>query len=504
MIEAHLPILIALVFLSFALIIPLGALLKEELSHGVAVLGGILATALSWVGLIHFAGANAVRYPMAGWMPPIGIEFVYDQLSALILVVINTMATLVLIHSRKIYPSEFPHKQMPFYTVCMLLMLGFNGMVLTGDLFTLFVFLEIASLSGYALIAIGGRAAPIAAFRYLIIGTVGGSFYLLGLGFLYNVSGTLNMMDMAGLLTGIATQPSVVTGLLLMIVGIGLKAAIFPMHGWLPDSYTFASSTSTALIAPIGTKVAVYILIRILLYVFGLDNIDAVAPVTTILSILAAAGILYGSIMAIGQFEIKRMLAYSSVSQIGYIVLGITMASPMAFIGAILHIINHAVMKGALFLVAGNLRIKEGHTDLRRLDHTYAKKYPWSMAAFTMGAISMIGLPPLAGFFSKWYLVLGTIETSNWFFLIVLLISSLLNAVYFFRILEKVYLKNPRETEGQQVLADEKVSMREYSPSLIAPMMILALSLLALGLGNVAIVEYISGFVPATILEAAR
>ena len=504
MIEAHLPILIALVFLSFALIIPLSALIKEEMSYLAAVVAGLLATSLSVFGLIHIAGGDSIRYAMAGWPPPIGIEFVYDKLSALMLAVVNTMATVVLMHSRKIYPSEFPHKQMPFYTVCMLLLLGFNGMVLTGDLFTLFVFLEISSLSGYALIAIGGRAAPFAAFRYLIIGTVGGSFYLLGLGFLYNVTGTLNMMDMAGLLPAVATQPAIVTGLLLIIVGMGLKAAIFPMHGWLPDSYTFASSTSTALIAPIGTKVAVYVLIRILLYVFGLESMNAVVPVSIILSLLAAAGIIYGSIMAIGQFEIKRMLAYSSVSQIGYIVLGLAMASPMAFVGAILHIVNHAVMKGTLFLVAGNLRVREGHTDLRKLDHTYTKKYPWSMAAFTLGAISMIGLPPLAGFFSKWYLVLGTIETENWFFLIILLISSLLNAVYFFRILERVYLKNPRQTEDQQVQANQTVSLREHSPYLIIPTMVLGLSLLALGLGNVFLVDYISDFIPTEIQGVVR
>lgn len=501
MIESHLPILIPLAFLSFALIIPLSALIREEFSYWAAVLGSLLAAGLSWYGILEVAGPEPFRYFMAGWAPPIGIEFVYDGLSAFLLLIINTMAALVLIHSRKVYPAEFPHKQMPFYTVSMLLMLGFNGMVLTGDLFTLFVFLEIASLSGYALIAIGGRAAPFAAFRYLIIGTVGGSFYLLGLAFLYNVTGTLNMVDMHGLLPSIASSPSIVTGLLLMIVGIGLKAAIFPMHGWLPDSYTFASSTSTALIAPIGTKVAAYVLIRILFYVFGVKQIDAAVPVTSILAILAAAGIVYGSVMAIGQYEIKRMLAYSSVSQIGYIVLGFSMASPMAFVGAILHIANHAVMKGALFLVSANLRIKEGHSDLRKLNHTYASKYPWTMTAFTLGAISMIGLPPLAGFFSKWYLALGTIETENWFFLIVLLVSSLLNAVYFFRIIERVYLKNPRETEDQQA---HKIPVREHNPFLIAPTIVLALGLLVLGLLNLPVVEYIQSFMPAGAVEAMR
>jgi len=287
---------------------------------------------------------------------------------------------------------------------------------------------------------------------------------------------------------------SVIAALILMIVGVGVKAALFPLHGWLPDSYTFASSTSSALIAPIGTKVAAYILFRIILFLFGVELIDDQLPITQIIGIFAGIGILYGSIMAIAQSELKKMLAYSSVSQIGYIIMGISLANPFGFIGAVLHILNHAMMKALLFLVSGSIRLKEGHSLITKFDNSYRKKYPWTMAAFTTAAISMVGLPPLAGFFSKWYLALGTIDNSNWLLLAVILISSLLNAVYFFRILEKVYLNNP-ETESSE--ETEVVEQDEVGFSMMFPMAVMAIGLLLVGIFNAYIVNVIFTMFPA-------
>jgi multicomponent Na+:H+ antiporter subunit D len=326
----------------------------------------------------------------------------------------------------------------------------------------------------------------------LIIGTVGGTLYLLGVGFLYTVTGTLNIIDMAAMLPQLFDNSAVFAALILMIVGIGVKAALFPMHGWLPDSYTYASSTSTALIAPIGTKVGAYILFRIVLWLFGIEITDATAPISYIVGVLACLGILYGSIMAIAQSEMKRMLAYSSVSQIGYIIMGLSLANPLGFAGALLHVLNHAVMKACLFLVSGNLRLKEGHSDISRFDDSYRKKYPWTMASFSVAAISMVGLPPLAGFFSKWYLALGTIDNENWLFLAVILISSLLNAVYFFRILEKVYMMNPKENQKEAATAEKN----EVSASMLIPTSVLAIALFIIGFANAAIVGFLFNIFP--------
>ncbi len=497
MIESHIPALIPLTFLAFSILIPIFGIWKETISYHLAVAGSGIASVISVIGFFEYLNSEPVRYFFGGWAPPVGIEFVYDGLSSFFVLVINVVAFLVLIHSRNIGDLEFPGKKMPFYALSMLMMLGFNGMILTGDLFNLYVFLEISSLSSYALIAIGQRQAPFASFRYLIVGTVGGSFYLLGVGFLYTVTGTLNIIDMTAMLPSFYTNSAVITALILMVAGIGVKAALFPLHGWLPDSYTFASSTSTALIAPIGTKVGAYILIRIILHLFGADLSDAVIPVTTIVGSLACAGILYGSIMAIGQTEMKRMLAYSSVSQIGYIIMGLSLANPLGYAGALLHVLNHAVMKACLFLVAGNLRLKEGHSDISRFDDSYRKKYPGTMFSFSVAAISMVGLPPLAGFFSKWYLALGTIENENWIFLAVILVSSLLNAVYFFRILEKVYMRKPEEDLSEAAAsATANVSGNEVSVSMITPTAIFAISLFVIGFANAVIVSALLNIFP--------
>lgn len=492
MITSHLPALIALTYVLFAVLIPVIGILKSEWSQRFAVLGSGIAAFLSVTGFIYYLNEGSIRYYFGGWEPPIGIEFVYDGLSAFFLLVINTVAFLVLIHSRKISQNEFPGKEMAYYSLAMLMMLGFNGMVLTGDLFNFYVFLEISSLASYALISIGDKKAPFAAFRYLIIGTTGGTLYLLGVGYLYTVTGTLNMIDMAGMLPILYESNAVFAALILMIVGIGVKAALFPMHGWLPDSYTHASSSSSALIAPIGTKVAAYILFRIILFIFGIELVDAVAPVSTIIGTLACIGILYGSIMAIAQSEMKRMLAYSSISQIGYIIMGLSLANPFGFAGALLHVLNHAIMKACLFLVSGNLRLKEGHSDISLFDDSYRKKYPWTMASFSIAAISMVGLPPLAGFFSKWYLALGTIENSNWLFLGVILISSLLNAVYFFRILEKVYMKDPSKNQKEPSGAKRN----EVSFEMLAPTSILAIALIIIGFANAVIVGILMNIFP--------
>jgi multicomponent Na+:H+ antiporter subunit D len=484
MIETHLPALIALTFVLFSILIPAFGLWRRELSQPLAVIGSGLAGGLSIYGFIEYLNHGAIRYSFGGWEPPVGIEFVYDGLSGFFVMVINVVAFFSIWHSGGIAKREFSGKEMPYYSLAMLMLLGFNGIIMTGDLFNLFVFLEISSLAGYALIAIGDRPAPYAAFRYLIIGTAGGTLYLLGAGLLYTVTGTLNIIDMTPMLPHFAESSVVVAALLLMVVGIGVKAALFPMHGWLPDSYTYASSSSTALIAPIGTKVAAYVLFRIIFYLFGVDLVDSAAPFTYLIGILACIGIVYGSVMAIAQNELKRMLAYSSVSQIGYIIMGLSLANPWGFAGALLHVLNHAVMKACLFMISANLRTKEGHSDISRFDDSFRKKYPWTMTSFSIAAISMIGLPPLAGFFSKWYLVLGTIDNSNWIFLVVIVISSLLNAVYFFRVYEKMYMMDP--AKGQTEPKDGEYN--EVKGSMLWPTSILAVSLIVIGFANAVIV----------------
>lgn len=493
MIEKNIPALLPLIFLFSSLIIPIVGVWKKRAAYPISISSLFIAVVLSFYGFVNVILNGPVNYYFGGWIPPIGIEYVYDHLSSFVSLVINFIAFIVLIHSYRLVDTDLDGKQTAYYSVVMLLLTGFNGMIITGDLFNLYVFIEISSLAGYALIGVGEKRAPFAAFKYLIIGTIGASFYLLGIGYLYFMSGTLNMEDLAGILPLINDSPTIIVSLILIIVGLGIKMAIFPMHGWLPDSYTYAPSSSSALIAPIGTKVAAYSIIRLLFFVFGVEYISKELPTAYLIAIFSSVGIIFGSIMAIAQKEMKRMLAYSSIAQIGYIGLGIGLANPFGFIGAVLHLLNHAFMKATLFMVAGSIRMKEGHSDIYKFDETYRKKYPVTMASFTIAALSMVGLPPLAGFFSKWYLALGTIENSSWLFLAVILISSLLNAVYFFRIIEKIYLKSPENIVDDKVA---NISKDEVKPSMLISTLVLAIGLIVLGILNFVIVEQIYKMMP--------
>ncbi|MBU4073881.1 MAG: monovalent cation/H+ antiporter subunit D family protein [Proteobacteria bacterium] len=485
------PALVPLLLLAAAISIPVLAIKKTSVAYLVAAAASFCSVTISAYNMFHVWKSGPLTYHFGGWIPPIGIEYVLDSLSAFVALVVNVVAFIVLCHAGGLKGREIPGKSVPYYSLVLLFLCGANGIIMTGDLFNLYVFLEIFALAGYGLIGIGEKQAPVAAFRYLIMGTVGASFYLLGLGFLYIVTGSLNMADVRNILPLVQGNPAIAAALSLMVIGMGIKMAIFPLHGWLPDAYTYAPSTTSALIAPIGTKVAAYVIIRLLFFVFDVKFVSHTLPITDLIGWLAAIGILFGSVMAMAQNEMKRMLAYSSVAQIGYIGLGIGLANPLGYIGAVLHILNHAFMKGALFLVAANLRKNAGHSDISKLDASYRKKLPWSMAAFTLAALSMIGLPPTAGFFSKWYLALGAIDKGNWVFLGVILLSSLLNAVYFFRILEKVYLAPPPVQGPGEALSpkEKKGPIAEEEYSLMIPAVVLSFSLLLLGLWNANIVK---------------
>lgn len=512
MIHQHFPILIPLPFLVAALLIPLLGIWKRRLAYPVALGTIVFVLGISLTALQYVLSEGTIRYHLGGWVPAIGIEYVLDPLAAFVVVVIVTIAFFVMIHAPNVVRLELPGRGVAYYGVAMLLLGGFTGVVITGDLFNLYVFLEIASLAGYGLVAAGEKKAPVAAFRYLLMGTIGASLYLLGLVFLYIMVGSLNMTVVARNLPFVYAEPTVVVGLVLIVVGIGIKMALFPMHGWLPDAYTYASSASSALIAPIGTKVGAYALIRILFFVFEPTYVRDTLPITDVLCWLAAAAILFGSILAMAQKELKRMLAYSSVVQIGYIGLGIGLANPLGFIGAVLHVLNHAFMKACLFLVAGNLRMSIGHSTIPDFDDSLRRQMPWTIASFAIAALSMIGIPPTAGFFSKWYIVLSGIEKSNWIFVGVILLSSLFNAVYFFRVLEKVYLRlpksasesvhspgmdstltggytNPSPPNAHREIQKPYGAGNEVRTSMLVPTLFLGFGLLVLGIFNAFIVN---------------
>lgn len=477
---AHLPALIVVTPLAVAVVTPIITRISPVLAR-VTALAALLIAFMSSIGALKYALAEgAWHYFFGGWAPPWGIEYVIDPLSGGMAALVSFFGLLVLIYAGPYLSTKIAKERGYFYTLYLLCVAGLLGMVVTGDVFNLYVFLEITSLAAYALIASGGSKATVAAFRYLLIGTAAACLYLLGIGYLYALTGSLNMADLAELLPMLDAPTALVIAAGLIIIGLGIKMALFPLHGWLPDAYASAPAPVTAFIAAVMAKASAYAIYRILFFVF-----KAAGPATIALNMvgwMAAAGILFGSIMAIAQRDLWRMLAYSSVAQMCYIALGLALANTMGLYGALLHILNHAITKGCLFLIAGSIAWQTGIRDINQFARM-CRRMPWTMAVFVIAAMSMIGLPPTAGFFSKLYLVLGSIEAGAWGFVAVLVASSLLTAVYFFRVIEYAYLREPDVAgEGSKLQKSKTVPHKwELSAAMLVPIILLGIGILTLG-----------------------
>ena len=432
--------------------------------------------------LLRVVNSGPFGYNLGGWAPPWGIEYRIDHLSALMLVLIAAIGLFATINAKLGVSIEMRGKESHFYTLLLLQITGLLGIVITGDLFNVFVFLEISSLSGYGLIAHGEDGAPMATFNYIIIGTIGASFYLLGVGYFYMATGSLNIADLATILPDLYHSKTILVGFAFFTTGVAIKMGLFPLHFWMPDAYTTAPDPVSTLIAPLMTKVASYLLIRIMFTLFQPDFAISVVPVATILGWMAVVAIIVGGIKALAQTDIKRMVTYIMVAEVGYIVMGISVMNRAGLTGAILHIVNDACMIFCLFLVIGAISYK-GHG--REIYHfqNLNKKMPWTMAAFVIVALSMCGIPPACGFFSKWYLIMGTIAAKQWVFAITLLGSSLVNAVLFFRIIEKAYLAPLGSgAHGHDHEHEEEVIARDEAPaSMLIPILITAAAIIILG-----------------------
>jgi multicomponent Na+:H+ antiporter subunit D len=357
---------------------------------------------------------------------------------------ISIMGVVVMPYARRSVAAEIAeNKQAWFYCVYLLCLAGLLGMAITGDAFNAFVFMEISSLAMYVLIALGSdRRALVAAYQYLIMGTIGATFYVIGVGLLFAMTGTLNFVDMAERIVAVEQTRPVLAALAFITVGMSLKLALFPLHVWLPNAYTGAPSVATVFIASTATKVAVYLLLRYFFSIFGVVFVFEDLPVTPILLIMSLAAMFAASAVAIFQGNVKRMLAYSSVAQIGYITLGIAEASPIGLTGSIVHLFNHALMKGALFMVMGCVAYRLGNCRLNSMAGI-GRRMPITMGAFVVAGLSLIGIPGTVGFVSKWYLALAAFENGWWWLAFLIVISSFLAVIYIGRVVEMAWFRAP-------------------------------------------------------------
>ena len=433
------------------------------------VTGSVLACALALMTDVQTAGP--ITYRIGSWPEEYGIAYVVDSLNAYVIVVIALLSFLATLFAKESVAAEIAKdRHHLFYAVWLLAIAGMLGITVTGDAFNVYVLLEIASLTAYTLVALGGerdRRALVAALKYLIVGSIGATFILLGIGYLLMLTGTLNMADMHDQLMHLRAagklgdNRTLFVSFAFLMVGLGVKMALFPLHMWLPASYTFAPSAVTVLLASTATKVGVYMFFRFVFTIYG-DAYDHSADLY-FLALLAAVGVVVTSVAAYRQTDVKMVLAYSSVGQIAYIVLGFSLANEAGITSSVVHIFNHAVVKGAMFMAVGIVALRVGGTkvtDFRGL----GRRMPLTMAAFTIGCAGLIGVPLTTGFISKWYLVEGTIQKGYWGLAALVLIGSVLALVYVWRLVEIIWLTAPDENSK---------SVQEAPLSMALPMWVL-------------------------------
>jgi len=475
------PVLIVGLSMFMAYTMLLAGYLNRKLPFFMTLAWNSFVFILSLFILNHVLTVGPIRYWQGGWRPPWGIEYVVDAMNAYLLVIVVSIVILGLIYSKRNVEHEIElQKHVTFYVLVQLMICGLYGITITGDLFNMFIWLEIASLTAYALIAVAGARALRPALNYVIMGSIGACFYIFGVCWLNSVTGTLNFADMRLLLPLVYDNHAVQMAFAMMVVGVMIKAYIFPLHFWQPDVYTYAPSTISSLMASIHVKVMFYILIRMWFSVFTLDFIRQFVGLDMLICWVAAIAILVGSIWAIKQRNLRRMLAYSSISQMGYLLLGLGLSlfSPWGLVGVVAHILNHAIGKGCLFMSAGAISQQEGLRDIR--DFTgLGKKIPYAGAAFTIASLSMIGIPPTAGFASKVFLIIASLDAGQYPFVIILILSGLLNLVYFWRVIDQMYFKKPEETKD---VAVTKEITRKLPLSMAAPMLILASLCIIMGI----------------------
>lgn len=457
---------------------PLCVLLgRGMLAWGAATLAAWASFATSLTALFRVLDAEGqvLRYALGGWEAPVGIEYRLDVAGAFVMVVVTAIAAIVLPYSWKSVEKEIdPHRHHWFYACLCLCMAGLLGIPATGDAFNLFVFLEISSLSTYVLVAMGrDRRALTAAFRYLIIGTVGATFYLIGVGFLYQMTGTLNMEDLAQQL--LAVDPgtgklvhettTVRAALAFLSVGLCMKIAVFPLHLWLPNVYAYAPSVVSAFLSATATKVAILALLRVFYTIDGLATPFESLPLARTLVPFGAAGAIVASIVAVYQRDVKRLLAYSSVAQVGYMIVGIGLATQAGLTSGLLHLGNHAMMKGALFCAIGCIVHRTGQTRLELL-RGIGREMPLTSAAIVIGGLSLIGVPLTSGFVSKWALLGAVMEKQNVFVALLVIVSSLIACLYVGQMIHVLLIR--KRPESAQHVTEAPLWM-------VAPTLLLAL-----------------------------
>ena len=464
----QLPAILFLLPLFAAISMPVVCLKHRHWSQPISVATLVVMVLVSILNLHNVIHHGEVRYVFSGWTVPFGIEWVADGLASVILLLLSILSLLGVVFSGPIFPKALGGRIVHFYTLILLLVSALTGIVFAGDLFNLFVFLEVAAISSYALVGVAGGRALFAAFRYLILGTIGASLYLLGVSYLYAVTGTLNMADISDKLPALINSKAVVGGLLFMFIGLGIKMALVPFHAWMPEAYTYAPESISPILAPLITKVVLLAWVRIIFWVFNASIVIYDIPILLLVAVLGVLAAIIGASLALAQRDIKMMFSYGGISHIGIIIIGIGQGNPTGFIGGIFYLLNDAVMQAALFYIAGLAFCQYGVRTIDDLGRV-GKQAPWLTGSLIVVAIGMIGLPPTGGFFGKWYIILGALEAGNYVSVAAVVLSTLLTLAYFVKLFECIFRQSSTQSDVQfgEVPFSSKLSLGVTSAAII-------------------------------------
>ena len=471
---------------------PFFARWKKEVCAPLTIFATGSAFAVSIMFVLFVLDGGEISYGVGGWPPPYGIEIMVDPLTSFMLLLITGTSFLISIYSFRSIPKEVGYEARGWYYVEFLLcMIAMMGLVIARDMFNIYVYIEVVGISACALVVSkGDRIATEATLKYLLLATIGSGFILLGIGFIYMITGHLNMVYAGEALRLVMNDYPFLLWVTMsfFVVGFGIKAALFPLHLWLPDAHSSAPSSSSAMLSSLVVKVYIVSFFKLLFIVFGLEMFQETTNIRVLILVMAAAAILGGSFFAFVQLELKRRLAYSTVAQVGYIFLGIGLGTPEGMLAAFFHIIVHAFMKTVLFLCAGAIYYQTGKkkvTQFAGLGYTM----PITMGAFLIASFSMVGIPATGGFISKFYLGLGSLAAGQPIFILLIVVSGLLNAMYYFPILWQAYFVSGDDHGGHEGEDEHghgssasRFKLDKVPVTMLAPIVILALGVIFLGL----------------------
>lgn len=472
-----------------AVIVPIITLWKRNWAMPLTGLALTVSLVLSTLLIPLVRTRGYLSYHLGSWEPPFGIEIRVDFLGVFMMVMISAISLIVAVYSRK-YLSPDPSdrertffffgeemeegKKPVYYSLFLVVSAAMLGFVATGDIFNMFVFFELMAICSYALVAIPGTRLPIeAAIKYMLMAVPAAMLALLGIGLLYSVTGTLNLADLAQRVASSDYQQVITVSYVMLVTGFSVKAAVFPLHLWLPDAHSKAPSSVSALLSALIVKMGIFGVIRV-----SYSAYDAYFPVnldwiTRALMLAGASAIIYGGIMAIRQKDLKLMIAYSTVMNVGYIVVGFSLTDVTALVGSTYHIMAHALAKSCLFLCAGSIISRSGYQTIDKLKGA-SRKMPFTCGAFALASLSVIGIPPTAGFVGKWYLVSGSLNAGNPAVAAIILAGSVMAAVFCLRAVYHMFFVPPSDGLWDRHTRESPISM-------VVPMWALAIGSLAAG-----------------------